>query len=172
MKVSQVNPPEYLLLKRESFDYADSFVVSLNGIRPTIEQVGKSFFTTSPAWIAKLLLLRDKVGRMIGLKTAGDAGKRDELLAHFRCEVGERIALFHVLDKNENEVIFGEDDKHLNFRVSLYIDKLKSTLTVTTFVKRHNWLGKTYFLFVKPFHKIIVPSIMRSMINQLQKDLS
>jgi hypothetical protein len=45
-----------------------------------------------------------------------------------------------VFAKTENEVILGEDDKHLNFRVSLYLEQqtngtIKKNLTVTTLAK-------------------------------------
>lgn len=73
----------------------------------SIEQVGKSFFTPGPAWVGTLLMLRNKIVGMIGLKTAGDTKNREELLASFKCEVGEQLALFKVFDKNEYEIILG-----------------------------------------------------------------
>ena len=170
MKITKSNLPETSLLKNIPHDYVDSYSVTLNAKDLTIEQVGRSFFTSSPAWVDALLILRDKIVGMIGLKTAGDASNREKLLARFKCEVGEQLALFKVFAKNEHEVILGEDDKHLDFRVSLFLDRQKNALTVSTVVKTHNWLGRLYFLPVKPFHKMIVPTMVRGMARHLQKD--
>ena len=76
--------------------------------------------------------------------------------------------------KTENEVILGEDDKHLNFRVSLILNpKGKKTenkaLIVSTTVEFNNWFGRLYFLPVRPFHKLIVPTILKGMIRDLEK---
>lgn len=48
-----------------------------------------------------------------------------------------------MFDKNENEIILGEDDKHLNFRVSLFIEQQsnnpqKKDLTISTTVEFNN----------------------------------
>ena len=170
MKITKSNLPETSLLKNIPHDYTDSYSVTLNTKDLTIEQVGKSFFTSSPAWVDTLLILRDKIVGMIGLKTASNAGNREKLLASFKCEAGEQLALFKVFAKNEHEVILGEDDKHLDFRVSLFLDRQKNGLIVSTVVKTHNWMGALYLLAVKPFHKLIVPTLVKEMAGHLQKD--
>ncbi|WP_345324099.1 DUF2867 domain-containing protein [Candidatus Villigracilis proximus] len=117
-----------------------------------------------------LFTLRNKIVSIIGLKTSGSSeAKHKTVLKDFKGEIGQRVCLFKVFDGNENEIILGEDDKHLNFRVSLLLDKKENQLHISTIVKIHNWLGKLYFLPVKPFHKLIVPSMMKGMVNQLTK---
>lgn len=168
MKITKVSLAETSLVKNIPSDYIDSYSADINAKPLTIEQVGKSFFMASPDWVNALLLLRDKVVGLFGLKTGSDANNKNKLIANFKCEVGERVALFKVFDKNENEVIFGEDDKHLDFRVSLFLDKQKDTLTVSTLVKFNNWMGRLYFIPVLPFHKLIVPLIIKGMVKRLQ----
>jgi hypothetical protein len=56
-------------------------------------------------------------------------------------------------------------DTHLNFRVSVLIDRGKSYIYTTTLVHYNNRWGKLYFFFVKPFHRIIVRSIMKRLLN-------
>ncbi|HNP79162.1 MAG TPA: DUF2867 domain-containing protein, partial [Cyclobacteriaceae bacterium] len=80
--------------------------------------------------------------------------------------------LFRVYDKNDFEVILGEDDKHLDFRVSLLLVPDSKNpgikkLLITTLVRFNNVWGKVYFLPVRPFHKLIVPSMLNNMISQL-----
>lgn len=162
------NLPESSLLKNLPHDYLDSYSAILSTTDLTIEQVGKSFFTSDPEWVGWLFALRNSVVSLLGLKTSG-AGEQDALLQGFKCEVGERVGLFKVFAKNENEIILGEDDKHLDFRVSLFLDKQNQILIVSTVVKIHNWLGRLYFLPVKPFHKLIVPTMVKGMVKQLIK---
>lgn len=170
MKITKTNLPETSLLKNIPSDYIDSYSADINTKPLTIEQVGKSFFLASPEWINGLLLLRDRIVGMFGLKTGTDASNKEKIIANFKCEIGENVALFKVFDKNENEVLFGENDKHLDFRVSLFLDRQKDTLTVSTLVKFNNWTGRLYFLPVLPFHKIIVPVIARGIVKRLQSE--
>ena len=78
-----------------------------------------------------------------------------------------------MFSKTENEVVLGEDDKHLNFRVSLFLkqqtqEPSKKDLTVSTTVHYNNWFGRLYFLPVRPFHKLIVPVMLKSIMKELK----
>ena len=157
--------PAASMLNNHPHDYLDSYSTTLNTSSIAIEQVGRAFFSASPSWVDQLLILRNRIVSFIGLKVPG-ADTKEEVLRNFKCEVGESVALFNVLAKTENEVIFGEDDKHLNFRVSLFLDRQNNLLTVSTLVKIHNALGHVYMLAIKPFHKIIVPTITKGMARQ------
>ncbi len=161
------NFPESSLLKNVPHDYVDSYSAVLNAKDLIIEQVGISFFTSDPAWVGWLFALRNTIVSFLGLKTSNSETDRQKLLAGFNCEVGQRLGLFKVFDKNEHEVIIGEDDRHLDFRVSLFLDRQSNKLIVSTIVKFHNWLGRLYFLPVKPFHKLIVPTMVKGMVKQL-----
>jgi hypothetical protein len=76
-----------------------------------------------------------------------------------------------VFHKTDHEIILGEDDKHLDFRVSLYLDENTETnqkqLTISTLVKFNNIFGKLYFMPVLPFHKLIVPTMLKGIIKQI-----
>ncbi len=160
--------PASSLLQNLPHDYLDSYAAAVDAHGVSIEQVGRAFFTASPAWVDGLLRLRNRLVAFLGLKVPG-AGTKEEVLRAFRCEVGDSVALFHVLAKTKNEIILGEDDKHLDFRISLFLDRQKNLLTVSTLVKRHNALGRLYFFFVKPFHKLIVPTITKGMTHEIQQ---
>jgi hypothetical protein len=156
-------------------DYVDSFMCVLIDRENTLSStdIGKAFFTSSPKWVDKFFKLRNYLVSMIGLKTPGNMDRQAEL-RKFNCEPGERLGLFKVFSKTEEEIILGEDDKHLNFRVSLFMqhdeqDAQKKHLTVSTTVKYNNLFGRLYFLPVKPFHKFIVPSMMKGMVKELEQ---
>ncbi len=79
------------------------------------------------------------------------------------------------MSKTNSEVILGENDKHLNFRVSLLQEQIQNRsdtklLTISTTVEFNNWFGRLYFLPVRPFHKLIVPTIMKEMIKNLETE--
>ena len=37
----------------------------------------------------------------------------------------------------------------------------RQQVTATTLVKTHNWLGRTYLAIIMPFHRLIVPALLR-----------
>ena len=168
--------PEASVLNGQTFDYQDSFQSdyqdSNNSVNTT--DIGKYFFSSAPNWTGALFKLRNRIVSLFGLKTSGNAKDREAQLQNFKCEPNERLGLFTVYHKDENEVILGEDDKHLNFRISLYKanhpenPKLR-TLTISTTVNFHNRLGRLYFLPVKPFHRLIVPSMLRGILRQINQ---
>ncbi|PRB87178.1 hypothetical protein CQ022_05290 [Chryseobacterium culicis] len=151
----------------------DSFEGELMNKELDITTVGKAFFTSSPKWGKKMFAFRNKLVGLFGLKT-GTETENNLTEKGFTCEVGERLGLFQVLDKTHNEIVLGEDDRHLNFRISLLIDKTskegnQNSFTISTTVKFHNWWGVLYFLPVRPFHKLMVPAMLKNMIGQLEK---
>ncbi len=176
MRIKKIEFPAKSILSqgKEKFDYVDSFEGGLvgNGQNFDITQVGKAFFTSGPKWGKKMFAFRNRVVSLFGLKTGGETDAVKEA-DRFTCEVGERIGLFKVFNKTSNEIVLGEDDKHLDFRISLLFDKNQggqdeNSLTISTTVKFHNWLGVLYFLPVRPFHKLIVPAMLRNIIGELE----
>lgn len=173
--ITKVALPKNSILNTGSvhYDYTDSFQGEFKDPFQNIgtTEIGKSFFKSGPKWIATLFALRNRLVRLFGLKTGANVDDSEKMLSDAAFEEGEQIGLFKVFRKTANEIIVGEDDKHLNFRVSLFIeaqDKTSKKLTVSTTVKFHNWLGRLYFLPVKPFHKIIVPTMLRGMIKNIE----
>jgi len=178
MIVKKTELPDKSILKKDGkvYDYVDSFQSEFidKGQNIDTTEIGKSFFTSGPKWVGKLLTLRNKIAGLFGLKTSGDITDRQKQLDNFKCEPGEQLGLFKVFSKTNNEVVLGKDDKHLNFRVSLFLDRQinnidKKTLTISTTVKFNNWFGRLYFLPVKPFHKFIVPTMLKGIIKELEK---
>jgi hypothetical protein len=158
------------------FDYFDCYQIRLTDKTGAIKpiNVAKAFFSSAPKWVDHLFMLRNKVVVTIGLKTPGKLTNRKEMLDNFHCEPGQRFGLFSVFSKTHHEVVLGEDDKHLNFRVSLLLGQHTSdgtrSLTVTTTVRFNNWFGRLYFLPVQLFHIMIVPAMMKGIVKTLERD--
>lgn len=177
MKIQKTELPKVSLLHTtpHPYHYVDSYQGMLYDVDNSLTSgdVGKAFFSSGPKWVEKLFALRNKIVAGLGLKTAGDIREREQKLAQFKCEPNEQMGLFKVFAKTEHEVILGEDDKHLDFRVSLLLqpqenESTKKALTISTTVVFHNWLGRFYFLPVRPFHKLIVPRMLKGMITSLE----
>ncbi len=154
--------PENSLLSKEAhrYDYKDSFRLTL--ARTDVEpwELVAAFFQSAPGWVDTLFILRNKMVGLLGLKA--DLADVSKLNPPY--ETGRQFGLFKLLAINHNEAVLGEDDKHLNFRVSLLVDRTQeNSLVVSTVVKINNRLGKAYFFVVKPFHRFIVPIMVKRM---------
>lgn len=177
MIITKTDLPENSLLrtKNMNYDYVDSFKGQFSDEFQKIgtTEIGKSFFESGPKWIDKLFTFRNNLVRFFGLKTSGKMTDRQKMLDNFKCEKGEQLGLFKVFEKTADEIILGEDDKHLNFKVSLFIDHKENNpdkkLIISTTVKFNNWFGKLYFIPVRPFHKLIVPRMLKGIITNIEK---
>ncbi|MGE0088551.1 MAG: DUF2867 domain-containing protein [Bacteroidales bacterium] len=157
---------------KEQFNYVDSFRSQFftNKQNIEIDKIIELFLLSGPKWADGLLAVRDRIVKVFGLKTSKElAGEQTTSCTNY--EPGERLGLFKLFSKTGNEAILGEDDKHLNFRVSLLIEPSpeldKWQISITTVVKYNNWFGKLYFFPVKPFHRLIVKSTLKDMVRQL-----
>jgi Protein of unknown function (DUF2867) len=150
-------------------DFTDSYEASVS--RPTIDAQGAyvAIFGPRPRWIAALMKMRGVFARAIGLKhpASSEVGEIDASAARRPYAVGERAGIFPVQSVQVNEVILGLDDKHLNFRVSVlrYLKSDIEKVAVTTVVELNNGLGRAYLFVIKPFHKLIVRSILQNAID-------
>ena len=115
-----------------------------------------------PSWVRLLLLTRDGVMGLFGVKSSGEVRRS----AHGR----DRIDFFPVLSCSANEIILGADDRHLDFRLSLLRQPAMQGLPVlvaTTVVHCHNRLGRWYLAAIMPFHRLI----MRSSLSRIDGHL-
>jgi hypothetical protein len=160
----------------KKYDYVDSYQGSIvnNVIKLNSTDISKAFFLSEPKWVGRLMEYRNKMVAVFGLKTSGGMADRQETLDNLPCEKGGQVGIFKIYDKTENEIVLGQDDKHLNFRVSLYLDESKTAwaetkLTISTSVIFNNLFGRLYFLPVRLFHSLIVKSMLKATIRMLEK---
>ena len=128
-------------------DFTDTFVVRLPpGSSRDVEDWHRALIALDgPAWVSALMAVRNRVAQALGLDTAG--GPSD-------------TSPFAVLGVVGDALVVGADDKHLNFRGVLRI--VGDDLLCATVVQHNNALGRAYFTVVKPFHRRLVPSLLRS----------
>ncbi|MEM8728761.1 MAG: DUF2867 domain-containing protein [Pseudomonadota bacterium] len=123
-------------------DFLDSYTVPATA---TPRQAGE-IVVAFPSWVRRLLQLRTLLVTPFGLSTQGP-------------EATDKLGLFPVLADLEQELIAGFDDKHLNFQVSLFAEG--GQVTLSTWVKPHNFGGRAYLTAILPFHKMVVKNALR-----------
>jgi phytoene dehydrogenase-like protein len=147
-------------------DYADAYRAKLPAGAPRdIDAITRASFSAAPRWVHALMALRDRIVSVIGLKTSG---KGERNLENLTFEPGASFGVFRVFARNADEILLGEDDRHLDFRVSVLRQTEDATdwVVVSTVVRFNNWLGRAYFLPVRLFHRLIVPAMIRSAIRK------
>jgi hypothetical protein len=171
--------PYNSVLRRKgvSFDYVDSFqcLVVTNDRHVDITKVLTLFLQSGPKWADRLLVVRDKIVGMFGLKTTNSLVRSKGQTEGAKYQIGESLGMFKLFDQSDNEFVLGENDKHLDFRVSLLLETLdyetdKMRLSITTAVKFNNNLGRVYFFPVKPIHKILVRAMLKDIKQKLEGD--
>lgn len=145
----------------QSVNLADAFAIRLpSGASGDPELLARFIFAHQPAWIGKLTNLRDAIVARFGLKTAR------HLATLANGAKAERLGIFKVYSANETEVVVGEDDTHLDFRLSILCSggpdaDSGRALTLSTVVHCHNLLGRVYIFCIAPFHRMVVKASLR-----------
>ncbi|MEW4336851.1 DUF2867 domain-containing protein [Chromobacterium vaccinii] len=144
------------------YPWQDCCSIPLPPGAPVADAAGllRAFSSGMPPWARALMRLRDRLVSPLGLKTAQTASSSVEPF-----HVGQQLGVFRVLHLGERDAVLGEDDRHLDFRVVLQCQA--GHLHVSTLVRPHNWLGRTYLALVTPFHHLIVAASMRRMAGVL-----
>lgn len=140
----------------DTTDLADAYAIRLpkNAITDP-ELLARFLFSQQAPWVATLMRLRDALVAGLGLKTSKQLQRPDG---------DKRIYIFKIYETSTHEILLGEDDRHLDFRLSVLhqtrTDAAESApyLVVSTVVHCHNRLGRLYILLIAPFHRMVVRS--------------
>lgn len=133
-----------------SVDYRDVFSATV-AQDATLEEVARRVLAGPPP---RLMRLRDALVRPLGLKTSPR-----EPRPPLRFTPGERIGIFTLFERTEDELLLGEDDRHLDFRICLRVSEGRATLA--TLVRFRNVWGRLYFALIRPFHGFLVQRMLR-----------
>ena len=139
-------------------DLADAYEIRLPaGAITDPEALARFVFLHQAPWVGALMRMRDAVMARFGVKTA----------RQLKTNGDRRISIFRIYERSAQEIILGEDDRHLDFRVSVLRtergdrDERHAVLTLSTVVHCHNRLGRVYLLAIGPFHRGVVKSGLR-----------
>lgn len=151
---------------------ADAFAIVLPaGDAPTTDEVdaltlARAVLAHPPRWMRALLALRDALVRPFGLKTT--AAMREQLARSGVAHVG----IFRLLSATPQEVVFGERDRHLDFKLSILVRPAEGSpptssssprreVVATTVVHCHNRLGRAYLALILQGHVFVVRSLLK-----------
>jgi len=169
MNVAQCSMPSNCAFSREltKFYYWDSFEARLSRTELNMPEIYLGILAHLPWWVSWLLVVRTKIVSMFGIKGPTRA-QLNNIKIKAKYAVGEKMALFTLYSQDENEIVAGGDDKHLEFRVSVLRvnNGDASKVVLTTVVNPHNFFGKAYLFFIVPFHKFGVKALMSNAVAE------
>lgn len=143
---------ERLIDKYMPVDYSDHISGKADH-KTDVDTLLHLMFEDFPVPVKFLLKLRDALVKSFGL-TGGTSFRK------------------HIIERTDNEIIVGMDDKHLGFWVSIYVSEANNAEVQTT-VRFNNTLGRIYLAGIWCFHKLIVSGMFRraiKTINSAQSD--
>jgi len=168
MKVNKSTIPSGSLIENYlPADYSDVYACEVDFEKEIIpDDIMVNFWTDLPNWINGLFKLRNFLVKFVGLKSSeGDNVKEFE-----NCiRTGETYNFVSVPAKNTNETVLLLSDKHLNAYLSVFIvsKERHKTISAITLVHFKNKLGRIYFFLIRPFHSIIVKSLLKRAVNEV-----
>ncbi len=140
---------------------ADAYALRLpDGTTRNPEALARFMFSQQAPWVARLLWLRDALVSVLGIKTTRELQNAPE------SPPVRRVSFFRIYAQDASEILLGEDDSHLDFRLSVRCEPLGTSersqqLIVTTVVQCHNRIGRLYILLIAPWHRLVVHSAMQ-----------
>ena len=165
MTVVACAPPSESLLGRTAIKtayFADAYTTTLSGAGLAIVEIYAGLFGHAPLYVKLILVSRNMMARAAGLETPTVAEiMRVEIAGAY--QVGDKIGPWPVFAINRDEIFAGRDNRHLDFRLSVFrqVDGGVARVTVSTLCHVHNLAGRVYLFFVKPFHRFGVKALMR-----------
>ncbi|MGB6119560.1 MAG: DUF2867 domain-containing protein [Mesorhizobium sp.] len=151
MKIVEVIPNEHAAIL-PGYDFADAWQASPVGMDIDLRTLASRLGNVTPRWVRSLMKLRNFLVKPFGLVT------QDK-----NVPMREGRVIFPVISSDDDHVVLGLNDRHLDFRLVLERGKGADgeAAIATTLVRTHNIGGRIYLTLVKPFHRIIVPAMLK-----------
>ena len=133
--------------------FMDAYRREVNGENLDARRAAGRMMARAPRWVDALLALRNIIVAPFGLKTSGEDRRAPR----------DIIGIFPVVSETPERLVAGFNDKHLDFRVVVDVatSGQRQSITATTLVLTHNWLGRTYLTVIMPFHRLVVRAMLR-----------
>ena len=150
---------------RNLLDNDDHFDVKTIEGDVTLREFIVGMLSYHPKWIQALYSIRAGFVRLLGMKQQNIhfAQITPQTLSFTK---GEGKTFFQVVDAEENAYWIGKaSDKHLDAYIVIAQEKLnddRSRFHVGTIVHYKNWAGPVYFNVIRPFHHIVVASMVEA----------
>ncbi len=139
---SRLPPASRLWARKQPGDFLDCYVVGSDMAPRQAAQV----IVTFPAWARALLILRATLTAPFGLSNDGP-------------QAADKVGPFPVEHETRQELVAGFNDRHLDFRVSVFAQD--GTVSLATWVHPHHLGGRIYLAVIYPFHVLIAKNALR-----------
>jgi hypothetical protein len=158
MKVRPIKPDVDANTLLPGAQFVDAYSVTVNDAALDARHAAEKMTAPGPRWIEVLLRLRNRLIAPFRLKTA----------APNRIGAPDSVGIFPVLNETPGRLVAGLDDAHLDFRLVVDVagTGTERRVTATTLVLTHNLLGRAYLAVILPFHRLIVPSMLRKIVRR------
>ncbi len=132
----------------------------------TMREYIAAMMAYQPVWVTLLYGLRAVFVRFLGVRQERIPRARSMKPGDVPMKPGDKLAFFHVLMAEDERFWVAEaDDRHLNGALCVVVEPLQGNqkrFHVATVVHYHNWAGPVYFNVIRPFHHIVVGSMVRA----------
>lgn len=164
MEITQIALPAESRISRayQRTHLQDAFTIDIPDNAVFYPETLASFlFAQQAPWVTALMKVRDFCVGPLGLKTTSQLSRLGEGGG------SGRVHYFRLLESRPREVVMGEDDSHLDFRLSLLCQPPNQSagsprrLVFSTVVQCHNPLGRVYLAVIAPVHRMVVRSGLR-----------
>jgi len=154
-----------LLHALKAVHFCDAYQAPVSHPELGAQDVYRAVFACVPAWASVLFKMRGIVASVLGLRHGAAAGLEVAPDASF--QVGRRVGMFSIRSMEPDELIVGDNDRHLDFRLSIFRSRVNGVemATVSTAVEIHNTVGKIYMVVIKPFHRCITRAMIQKAVN-------
>ena len=141
-------------------DFYDAYEAPLGTATLSPTEIFLRASRATPQWVDDLMAIRNRIVRLLGLKDVG--AMKVAARAPDAYQVGDRLGIFSIFGKTDNELLLGIDDSHLDVRVSVLKSQRNGLphYVVSTVVHVHNLLGRIYMAPVGRIHPFVVRSMM------------
>ena len=153
MRVLEVTPEIDAGTLLAGAQFIDAYRLDVDDESLDARQAAMLMMARVPRWVDVLLVLRNIIVAPFGLKTSGEDRRAPR----------DIIGIFPVVSETPERLVAGFNDKHLDFRVVVDVATFgqKQSVTATTLVLTHNWLGRTYLKIIMPFHRMVVRAMLQ-----------
>lgn len=154
--ISSLTAPFEDRLAEKSHDahFRDALLIARNKPELSPSETQHAVFNYMPGWVSTLMKLRNTLVKLFGF----EVGQANFKTKKVELEVGDKAGFLTVLEKFDDEIISGAEDKHMQFFISVKLTD--NNIVISTLVNKKTLMGKLYVNSILPFHYIIARSVM------------
>ena len=141
----------------EHIDYEDCFKIAAINFAG-VDEFAKEYFLSQPLWL--------------NIVSQGMFSKKniEKKIETSRFQKNTYIGTWKVFNRNENEIVFGDDMGFMEYRFSMVFKAKTNRIEVSTLVQYKSIMGKYYFLLIKFMHKKFIIISLENVVKICEKE--